>query len=1346
MINKDYYLGLDIGTDSVGWAVTDGEYNLLKMNGKTMWGARLFDSAKTAAERRMFRSTRRRNDRKKQRINLLQELFAEEICEIDPGFYQRMKDSSLYKEDKQDKQVYSLFSGNAYSDVQYHRDYPTIYHLRKNLIESSQQFDVRLVYLAIHHIIKHRGHFLFEGNDVKKVTSFQTTYNRFIQCLQDELDIFPACNSITQVESILKDKKTSKSSKKTNLIGLFCVEKTDVQFKAIISLIVGLKAKLCDIFNDALLKEIDKPSISFDDSSFEETQIVLEGVLQERYYVIDVLKSVYNWAILSEALDGGELNGKSYISVAKVKKHEKHHSDLKILKKVIKKYCTKDDYKELFVVEGKENYCAYIGMTRKNGRKKSVKKCTKEEFYKKVNTILNKISEDDYDIETIKKDIESDTFMPLQVSKDNSVIPYQVHKMELIQILDNARLYLPFLNNMDESGFSVKDKIIKLFEFRIPYYIGPINTTHDDFSWMKRKQQGPIRPWNFDSKVDLDKTAERFIRRMTNKCTYLVGNDVIPKHSLLYSEFMVWNELNNVKIKQEKLPIDVKKKIVHDLFQKKKKVTDKMLVDYLKTEGYEVAVEDLSGFDSPFKASLSSYQDFKNDKLFGESINEHAMQKIAEDIILWVTLYSEDKSMLRRVIRNHYPEDVISDAQLKEISRLSYKGWGRLSREFLEELEGTDKETGECMSIIQALRNTNNNLMQLLSKRYSFSDEVEKENNKLYCEVKEITYDSLVKDIVASPAIKRSVWQTLKITEEIKKVTGNEPKRIFIEVARGPEEKKRTKSRQEKLLELYKNCASEEREWKKELENTPESIFRSDKLFLYYTQMGKCMYTGKRISLSELANVNIYDKDHIYPQSKTKDDSIDNLVLVDRKVNAKKSDGIISTEIQRDMEPFWRSLKDRNFISQTKYERLTRRDRLTEEELANFINRQLVETRQSSKIVANILQNVFPSSKIIYVKAKTVSDFRHENLKIIKVREVNDYHHARDAYLNIVVGNVYYTKFSDNPLKWIKDNPNVKYNLNKMYVDDIYQGKDLIWKRGNDGTIALVRKVMQKNDVLYTRHSTCNKGGFFDQQMKGKDEKASIPIKKGMDVKKYGGYKSVTPSHFMLVESLKKNQKIRTIESVPLHKVKEFEENPGLLLEYCEQEYKLDHPKLIIPKIKKNAYMVIGGFPMHLRGTTGKQLSVQGAVQLCISLEQEAYLKRIINYLNRNTARKDKKTLLKMDDDSITNELNLKLYDIFYNKQMYSIYSKRPASQEKTLKSGRDEFCVLPLEEQCVVLGEILHLFQCKPLVANLKLIGGSVNSGSMHISKVITSFNSAKLVHCSVTGLFEQEIDLLKI
>lgn len=33
---KDFYIGLDMGTDSVGWAVADEDYNLCKFKGKAM--------------------------------------------------------------------------------------------------------------------------------------------------------------------------------------------------------------------------------------------------------------------------------------------------------------------------------------------------------------------------------------------------------------------------------------------------------------------------------------------------------------------------------------------------------------------------------------------------------------------------------------------------------------------------------------------------------------------------------------------------------------------------------------------------------------------------------------------------------------------------------------------------------------------------------------------------------------------------------------------------------------------------------------------------------------------------------------------------------------------------------------------------------------------------------------------------------------------------------------------------------------------------------------------------------------------------------------------------------------
>ena len=50
-MDQEYYMGLDMGTGSLGWAITDTEYHILRRHGKSLWGIRLFESALTAEER-----------------------------------------------------------------------------------------------------------------------------------------------------------------------------------------------------------------------------------------------------------------------------------------------------------------------------------------------------------------------------------------------------------------------------------------------------------------------------------------------------------------------------------------------------------------------------------------------------------------------------------------------------------------------------------------------------------------------------------------------------------------------------------------------------------------------------------------------------------------------------------------------------------------------------------------------------------------------------------------------------------------------------------------------------------------------------------------------------------------------------------------------------------------------------------------------------------------------------------------------------------------------------------------------------------------------------------------------
>lgn len=98
MDDKRYTIGLDIGTNSVGWAVIDNEFNLVsgkkhindnganKRSRTNLWGVRLFAEADTAADRRLKRGMRRRIARRKERLNYLRGLFENEILKFDDRF------------------------------------------------------------------------------------------------------------------------------------------------------------------------------------------------------------------------------------------------------------------------------------------------------------------------------------------------------------------------------------------------------------------------------------------------------------------------------------------------------------------------------------------------------------------------------------------------------------------------------------------------------------------------------------------------------------------------------------------------------------------------------------------------------------------------------------------------------------------------------------------------------------------------------------------------------------------------------------------------------------------------------------------------------------------------------------------------------------------------------------------------------------------------------------------------------------------------------------------------------------------------------------------------------------
>ncbi|MEG0895249.1 MAG: type II CRISPR RNA-guided endonuclease Cas9 [Oscillospiraceae bacterium] len=695
--------------------------------------------------------------------------------------------------------------------------------------------------------------------------------------------------------------------------------------------------------------------------------------------------------------------------------------------------------------------------------------------------------------------------------------------------------------------------------------------------------------------------------------------------------------------------------------------------------------------------------------------------------------------------------DILSQEQIIGLCKLNYTGWARFSRKFLTEIYHTDAYTGECKNIITMLYETNENLMELFSYKYTFLKEIENYNNKN--SNNDVFDKSILDDLYVSPAIKRSIWRVMMLSKEIVKITGLQPKKIFIEMARdvndGSKKGKRTQSRKNQLLEYYQKAKIEEKELLSQLENADEGDLRDNRIYLYYAQMGRCMYSGEKIDFSQINS--FYDIDHIYPQSKVKDDSITaNKVLVKKTLNSSKGDMYPIPEkcLSKEAYNLWKVLLDKGLITKEKYSRLIRKNEFSDDELSGFIARQLVETRQSTKAVAEILKKSYPESKMVYVKAGNVSLFR-EDYGIKKSRIVNDYHHAKDAYLNIVVGNVYDEKFTSNPINFI--NKKNTYSMNRVFEFPVIKGDKVVWESKDAQSLIKVKNQVEKNDILFTRYATTNNSVFFNQMpvkaQKIINSKGSLflPLKQNddrlADMTKYGGYDSIKGAYFFLVEHIQKGKKVRTIEFVPVYLAKKIEQSIDELQKYIDENLKLVDAKILLPKIKINTLFKINGAYMHLSGRTGLQLTFKGAMPLVISKYLYEYTKKIESYINRN---KEQKTILPIGPlQKITAEDNLKLYDELLHKLKDTIYNIRLSSQIKTFENGREKFISLNLQQQCQLLYNAMILFGTTPALADLTLIGGSKNAGVLVASSNISNSNQISIINQSVTGIFKEEIDL---
>ena len=1194
----------------------------------------------------------------------------------------------------------------------------------------------------------------------------------FCQQLQeycDNLDIpCTVQDHVDEIDKVMRDTHSTKSRIQERLQPLLgigaCdfIDKSAVKkmTKALSAALVGLSAEMADIFFliDEKPEEV-KTKIYL--SKDEDVETFGESCPDDARPLFETMNKVYSSFVLQEILSScpGET-----LSVNKVKDYERYGEDLKLLKELVKEYVP-EKYDEFFRGEFYEpselhpqkyvyNKAKAKGYTRYN----EVRGSAYDDFKKEVEKLFKGTAavEDSRYLDMIER-FREEKFLRRLKTSDNGAIPFQLHLEEMDGIIKNQVGFYPFLGEK-------KKELDSLVTFRIPYYVGPLtqknarkdNKGNNRFSWSSRiegKEHEAIKPWNWEEIIDKDRSATEFILRMTGTCSYLQGEPVLPRRSLLYEEYCVLNELNGAHFTQDgdrehRFDYQDRSDMIKELFRKGK-VSYKKVQDWMSQRGNSnVRVSGGQG-EKGFESKLGSYVFFAKDIFGVEEISERDFPMI-EEIILWNTIF-EDRDILKEKIKRNYG-DRLSDEQIKKIVRKRFTGWGRLSKKLLCDIK-VDTDNGP-FSIMDVLREGNPNNTGL-SRAMVFMEIIRDSNLGFDKRIDELNKEAMIgttglaiEDLPGSPALRRGVNQALGIVEEIVHIAGHAPSNIFIEVTReedGRKKGQRTKKRYQALEEAMKKLHEEAPEFwdaatsSQLAERAKESADLDEKLTLYFMQGGKSLYSGASLDIGQLSS---YQVDHIIPQSYIKDDSFENKALVLASENQNKSDQmLLPAEMRRKMRPYWGALLSAGLIGKKKHANLLR-DHIGEKQMMGFIARQLVETSQIMKIVQGFLGERYAETSIIPVKAGLSHELR-ERIGLVKCREANDFHHAHDALLAAEIGRFIQKRHSGmytNPIgytqvmkRFIKNESDAvrkghepgtsPFVISSFMTSGFDEETGELFKDDWSASyeVAKLKSYFNYRQCFMSRMPEETSGAFWDQTVyspRDTKKNMALPLKKGLDPKKYGSYSREQYAYFFIYKAFKKGKQVLEFAPVPVSVAAEVKQDSNALCVFANrlaEEAGFEFVEIVRPKIYKYQLIEMDGSRLYL---TGKKEARNG-VQFALNVRETVIAQAVFGG--------------KCDDISALDDLFLVVVESL------SKYSPKLFSALK-IDEWKDKFFALDANQRQDVLKVLFSIGGAKANVADLESVGESKYAGQIHptYSKVLNA-TGITFVDQSITGMFER-------